>query len=132
MIMLTSLKCPKIAKAQYSRILCLEFAQKLHHSEDDIFLSYGMPGNIVLGNQSYANKSLTCAAGHDLQADRRVSTNLLSCYLIISQRENMQLGNVVLYSFHFYTRLNRKSWKNKRPCFILNKFIALQTTRCLV
>ena len=62
------------------------------------------PGN-VRGNQNYANEILTAASGHELQTFDRMSTNLLSRYLLISKRENRQLGNVVLNSFHFYTRL---------------------------
>ena len=43
-----------------------------------------MPGNVVRGNQNYANEILKGAAGHELQTVNRISTNLLSCYLLIS------------------------------------------------
>ena len=46
------------------------------------------PGNVVRGNQDYANEILTGASGHELQAFGRMSTNLLSRYLQISEREN--------------------------------------------
>ena len=65
------------------------------------------PGNVVSGSQSHANEILTAASGHVLHAVHRKSTNLLSWYLLCSQRENRHLGNVVLNSFHFYTRWNR-------------------------
>ena len=65
------------------------------------------PGNVVRGSQSYANEILTAASEHDLQAVHRMSTNLLSWYLLRSQRENRHFGNVFLNSFHFYTRWNR-------------------------
>ena len=67
-----------------------------------------MPGNVVRGNQNYANEILTGASGHELQSVDRMSTNLLSCYLQISKRENRQFGNVVPNSFHFYIRLITK------------------------
>ena len=73
------------------------------------FTAYTLPGNDVRSSQSYANEILTSASGHDLQAVHRISTNVLSCYLLISQRENRQFGNVVMNSFHFYTRLNTSS-----------------------
>ena len=65
------------------------------------------PGNVVSDNQSYTNDILTAASGHDFHVVHRMSTNLLSWYLLYSQRENLHLGNVVLNSFHFYTRWNR-------------------------
>ena len=67
------------------------------------------PGNVLRGGggQSYANETLTAASSHDLHAIHRMSTNLLSLYLLCSQRENRHLGNVVLNSFYFYTRWNR-------------------------
>ena len=68
-------------------------------------LIYITPGNVVRGNQNYANEILMGASGHELQTVDRMSTNLLSRYLLISKRENMHMGNVVLSSFHFYTRL---------------------------
>ena len=36
-----------------------------------------MPGNVVRGNQNYANEILTGASGHDLQSVDRMSPNLL-------------------------------------------------------
>ena len=68
-------------------------------------------GNVVRGSQSYANEILTAASGHDLHALHRMSTNLLSWYLLCSQRENLHLGKMVLNSFHFYTIWNR--WMNE-------------------
>ena len=68
-------------------------------------LQHFTPDNVVRGNQNYANGLLTGASGHELQTVDRMSTNLLSRYLLIFKRENRQLGNVVLNSFHFYTRL---------------------------
>ena len=67
------------------------------------------PGNVVRGSQSHANKILTGASSHDLQTIHTMSTNVLSCYSLISQKENRHLGNVFLNSFHFYARLNRNS-----------------------
>ena len=34
------------------------------------------PGNVVRGNQSYANEILTGVSGHELLAVHRMSTNL--------------------------------------------------------
>ena len=65
------------------------------------------PGNVERGSQSYANEILMAAFGHDLHAVHRMSTNLLAWYLLCTQRENQNLGNMVLNSFHFYTRWNR-------------------------
>ena len=76
-----------------------------------------MPGNVVRGNQNYANEILTGASGHELQSTDGMSTNLLSRYLLISKRENMCLGNVVLKSFHFYTRLLIKVCGNQAVSF---------------
>ena len=42
------------------------------------------PGYIVRGNQNYADKILTGASSHELQTIDRMSTNLLSRYLLIS------------------------------------------------
>ena len=67
-----------------------------------------MPGNVIRGNQNYANEILMGASGHELQTIDRMSTNLLSRYLLIAKRENRQLGTVVLNSFLFYTRLITK------------------------
>ena len=67
-----------------------------------------MPGNVVRGNQNYANEILTRASGHELQSVDRMSTNRLSRYLQISKRDNRQFGNVVPNSFHFYTKLITK------------------------
>ena len=53
-------------------------------------LKCSMPGNVVKGNQNYANEILTGASGHELQSVGRMSTNLLSRYLQISKRENRQ------------------------------------------
>ena len=36
-----------------------------------------MPGNVVRGNQNYANEILTGASGYDLQSVDRMSPNLL-------------------------------------------------------
>ena len=80
------------------------------------------PGNVVRGNQTYANEILTGASGHELQTVDRMSTNLLSRYLLISKRENSQLGNVVLSSFHFYTRLIIKIC-GKSSCLLLICFL---------
>ena len=66
------------------------------------------PGNVVKGNQNYANEILTGASGHELQSVERMSINLSSRYLQISKRENRQFGNVVPSSFYFYTRLITK------------------------
>ena len=76
------------------------------------------PGNVVSGNQNYANEILTGASGHDLQSVDRMSTNLLSRYLQISKRENRQFGNVVPNSFHFYKRLITKL-HGKASCQLL-------------
>ena len=48
---------------------------------------------------------------------RPLTTNLLSRYLLISKRENMQLGNVVLNSFNFYRRLIIKFVENQAVSF---------------
>ena len=79
-------------------------------------------GNVVRGNQTYAIEILTRASGHELQTVDRMSTNLLPCYLLISKRENRQLGNVVLNSFHFYTRLAIKI-RGKSSCQLLICFL---------
>ena len=92
------------------------------------------PGNVVRGNQNYANEILTGASGHELQSVDILSTNLLSRYLQISKRENQQFGNVVPNNFHFYTRLIRKL-HGKTSCQLLiwflvwDKFIPLHLTR---
>ena len=57
------------------------------------------PGNVVRGSQSYATEILTAASGHDLHDVHRMSTNLLSWYLLCSQRESRNLGNVILNNF---------------------------------
>ena len=44
----------------------------------------GTSGNVVRGNQNYANEILTGDSGHELQSVDRMSTNLLSRYLQIS------------------------------------------------
>ena len=49
-------------------------------------ISQFTPGNVVRGNQNYANEILTGASGHELQSVDRMSTNLLSRYLQISKR----------------------------------------------
>ena len=77
-----------------------------------------MHANVVRGNQNYTNEILKGASGHELQTIDRMSTNLLSRYLLISKRENMQLGNLVLNSFHFYTRLIIKN-HGKSSCQLL-------------
>ena len=64
-----------------------------------------MPGNVIRCNKNYANEILVGSSGHGLQTVNRLSTNLLSCYLLISKRQNRHLGNAVLNRFHFYTRL---------------------------
>ena len=79
----------------------------------DPWLPINTPDNVVRGNQNYANKIL-----HELQTVDRMSTNLLSRYLLISKRENSQLGNVALNSFHFYTRLIVKLVKNQAVSFV--------------
>ena len=76
------------------------------------------PGNVVRGNQNNDNEILTGASGHELRTVDRMLTNLLSRYLPISKRENRQLGNVVLNSFHFYTRLVIKI-RGKSSCQLL-------------
>ena len=81
-----------------------------------------MPGNVIRGNQNYANEVLTGASGHELQTVDRMSKNLLSCYLLISKRENRQFGKVVLNSFHFYTRLIIKI-RGKSSCQLLICFL---------
>ena len=81
-----------------------------------------MPGNVVRGNQNYANEILMGASGHELQTLDRMSTNLLSRYLLSSKRGNRQLGNVVLNSFHFYTRLIKIRGKSSYQlllCFLV-------------
>ena len=78
-----------------------------------------MPGNVIRGNQNYANEILKGASCHELQSVDRMSTNLLSHYLQISKRENRQFGNVVPNSFHFYTRLITKL-QGKTGCQLLN------------
>ena len=77
-----------------------------------------MPGNVIRGNQNYANEILTGASGHELQSVDRMSTNLLSHHLQISSRENRQFGNVVPNSFYFYTRLITKL-HGKTSCQLL-------------
>ena len=77
-----------------------------------------MPGNVVRGNQNYANEILMEASSQELQSVDRMSTNLLSRYLQISKRENRQFGNVVPNSFHFYTRLITKL-QGKTSCQLL-------------
>ena len=81
------------------------------------------PGNVVRGNQNYANEILAGASGHELMTLDRMSTNLLSHYLLISKRKNRQLGNVVLNSFHFYTRLIIKLAKSS--CQLLRLIVPL-------
>ena len=53
----------------------------------DPWLPINTPGYVVRGNQNYANKIFTGASGHELQTVGRMSTNLLSRYLLISKRE---------------------------------------------
>ena len=66
------------------------------------------PGNVVRGIQSYANEILTAASGHDLHAVHRMSTNLLSWYLLCTQRENRhQYIWAMWFWIAFYTRWNR-------------------------
>ena len=57
------------------------------------------PGNVVRVNQNYANEILTEASGHELQTVDRMSTNILLRYLLISKRENRQLGKVFSIAF---------------------------------
>ena len=70
------------------------------------------------GNQNYVNEILMGASGHELQTVDRMSTILLSRYLLISKRENRQLGNVVLNSFHFY-KIGGKSSCQLLICFLV-------------
>ena len=89
---------------------------------------------IIRGNQNDANEILTGASGHELQTVDRMSTNLLSRYSLISKRENRQLGNVVLNSFHFYTtliiKIHEKSSRQLFICFLVwVKFIPLHLAR---
>ena len=81
-----------------------------------------MPGNVVRGNQNYANEILMGASAHELQSIDRMSPNLLSLYLQISKRKNWQFGNVVPNSFHFYTRLITKL-HGKTNCQLLIIFL---------
>ena len=80
------------------------------------------PCNVGMGNQNYANEILTGASGHELQTVDRMTTNLLSRYIVISKRESRQLGNVVLISFHFYTRVIIKN-RGKSSCQLLICFL---------
>ena len=50
------------------------------------------PGNVVRAGQSYANEILMVASGHNLHAVHRMSTNLLSLYLLCSQRKKSTFG----------------------------------------
>ena len=70
-------------------------------------LTINTPGNVVRGSQSYVNRM--GASDYCLQTVHRMSTNVLTCYSLSTQKENRQLGNVVLNTFHFYTKLNRNS-----------------------
>ena len=81
------------------------------------------PGNVVRGNQNYANEILTGASGHELQYVDRMSTNPLSRYLQISKRENRQFGNVVPNRCQFYTRQITKLHV-KTSCQLLIRFLA--------
>ena len=76
-----------------------------------------MPGNVVRGNQNYANEIRTGASGHELQTVDKMSALTQQTYylLIISKRENRQLGNV---SFLYKTD-NKNSWKIKLSAFNL-------------
>ena len=87
-------------------------------SEIKIDITSGTSGNVVRGSQNYAYEIFTGASGHELQSVDRMSTNLLSCYLQISKRENGQFCNVVPNSFHFYTRLITKL-HSKTSCQLL-------------
>ena len=91
------------------------------------FCCFLAPGNVVRGSQRYANKILMAASGHDLHAVHRMSTNLLSWYLLCSQRENRHLGYVALNSFHFYTRWNR--WVDELRFLRFFKSISVITRR---
>ena len=82
-----------------------------------------LPSNVVRGNQNYANEILMRASGQELQTADRMSTNLLSRYLLISMRENRQLTDVVL-KFSFLYKTDKKiSWKIKLSAF--NSFSCL-------
>ena len=59
-----------------------------------------MPGNVVMGSHSYANEILTGASGHDIRAVHRMSTNVLSCYLLISERKS-EIGQCGSEQFSF-------------------------------
>ena len=59
-----------------------------------IYGSSVTPCNVVRDNRNYANEILMGASGHKLQTIDRLSTNLLSHCLLISERENRQLGSV--------------------------------------
>ena len=105
----------------------------LHHFVENITYMY-TPGNVVRGNQNYANESFTGASGHELQSVGRMLTNQFSHYLLISKRENRQFGNMVPHSFHFYTRLITKI--QGKPSFqpliwflVWDKFIPLHLAR---
>ena len=100
-------KCYGVPKCSgvllYSHSLLISFI--FHCFIFDLIYSVITPGNVVRGNQNYANEILTGASGHELQTVDRMSIILLPRYLLISKREKKQLGNVVLNSFHFCTRL---------------------------
>ena len=83
-------------------VIVKHLCSKAYHWRDTACITLG---NVVRGNQNYANEILTGASGHELQSVDRMSTNLLPRYLQISKRENRQFGNVVPNSFYFYTIL---------------------------
>ena len=92
------------------------------YHNDTMFSNEYTSCNVVRGNQNNANEILTGASGHELRSIDRMSTNLLSCYLQISERKNRQFGNVVPNSFHFCTRLITKlHWKTS--CHLLIWFL---------
>ena len=82
------------------------FSSEILQTKCCCFLTYG---NVVRGGKSYANEILTAASGHDLHAVHRMSTKCIVMVHVftISQRENRHLGNVVLNTFHFYSRWKR-------------------------
>ena len=84
----------------------------MKHLHKILSYQYFTPGNVVRGNQNYANENLTAASGHELQTVDRMSANLLSRYLLISKRENDGQCGSQQFSFLYKTD-NKKSWKIK-------------------
>ena len=54
---------------------------------------YFTPGNVVRGNQNYANEILTGASGHELQSVDRMSTNLHASYKFLREKS----GNLAMW-----------------------------------